>query len=73
MNPFETSQTYNGHRLQICDGQDRILCVKGFDADQCRAALALPDLQKTVRSAIERRLRALARIDRMGRLAARAA
>ena len=70
MNPFETGQVYNGHRLQTCDAQDRITCVKEFDADQCRAALTLPGLQKTVRIAIERRLRALARIDRMGHLAA---
>lgn len=30
---------------------------------QCRAALTLPDLQKTVRTAIERRLRAPGKID----------
>ena len=59
MNPFETGQVYNGHRLQHCDAQDRITCVKEFNAAQCRAALALPDLQKTVRTAVERRLRAL--------------
>ncbi len=63
MNPFETGQIYNGHRLQHCDAQDRIACVKEFDADQCRAALALPDLQKAVRTAIERRVRALEKAD----------
>jgi hypothetical protein len=31
--------------------------VKKFDASQCRAALKLPDLQATVRQAIERRLK----------------
>ncbi len=61
MNPFETGQIYNGHRLQHCDAHDRITCVKEFDLAKCRAALALPDLQKTVRVAVERRLRALQR------------
>ena len=61
MNPFETGQIYNGHRLQHCGVDDRIACVKEFDFAQCRAALALPDLQKTVRVAVERRLRALQR------------
>lgn len=37
--------------------EDRLHMAKGFGAVQCRAALELPDLQKTVRTAIERRLR----------------
>ncbi len=41
------------------DAQSRIACVKDFPAAQCRAALRLPDLQKTVRLAIERRIRKL--------------
>ena len=61
MNPFETGQVYNGHRMQDCGAEDRIGRVKGFDADQCRAALDVPGLQKTVRTAVERRLRALAK------------
>ena len=61
MNPFETGQIYNGHRLQHCGVDDRIACVKEFDFAQCRAALALPDLQKTVLEAVERRLRVLRR------------
>lgn len=40
---------------------DRIRAVSDFTAEQCAAALALPDLQKTVRAAIERRQRVLAR------------
>lgn len=60
--PFETGQvTPSGTRLQDCGAVDRIARAKTFDADQCRAALTLPDLQKTVIEAIERRLRALTR------------
>ena len=61
MNPFETGRVYNGHRMQDCGVEDRIARVREFTADQCRAALALPGLQKTVRTAVERRLRALAK------------
>lgn len=61
MSPFETGQIYGRTRLQYLDAHDRITCVKEFDLAKCRAALALPDLQKTVRVAVERRLRALQR------------
>lgn len=60
MNPFETGQvTPRGIRLQYSSADERIARVREFTADQCRAALALPDLQKTVRAAIERRLKKL--------------
>lgn len=59
MNPFETGQVYAGHRLQTMSADDRIARVNTFSAEQCRAALTVPDLQKTVRTAVERRLRAL--------------
>lgn len=39
--------------------EDRCYRVKKFGAEECRAALALPDLEKTVRVACERRLRKL--------------
>jgi hypothetical protein len=42
-----------------CDAHDRIVKVQSFDARQCRQALRLSDLQKTVRLAVERRLRKL--------------
>lgn len=59
MNPFETGQTYRGIPLQHMDAQDRIDLVREFDVRQCRAALEVAGLQKTVRQAIERRLRRL--------------
>ena len=59
-NPFYLA-TYNGHATYHMGVDDRLSCVRGFDLAQCLAALALPDLQKTVRSAIERRQRALQR------------
>lgn len=43
------------------DADSRIEAVKNFSAQQCRDALKLSDLQKTVRLAIERRLRQLAK------------
>jgi hypothetical protein len=64
-NPFETGDTITvgGRpiRAQIVSADDRIRAVAGFNSDQCTAALALPDLQKTVRTAVERRQRAVAR------------
>lgn len=41
------------------DAVSRCRVVADFTAEQCHAALKLPDLQKTVRTAIERRLRKL--------------
>ena len=38
---------------------DRLDMVKKFNVAQCRAALKLPYIQKTVRKALERRLRKL--------------
>jgi hypothetical protein len=43
------------------DAESRLACVKDFDAAQCRAALKVYGLQKSVRLAIERRLRKLAK------------
>ena len=59
-NPFYLA-TYNGHATYNTAADDRLSCVRGFDLAQCLAALALPDLQKTVRMAVERRQRALRR------------
>lgn len=48
---------------QCADGvvEDRLCRVKNFTLAQCRQALALDDLQKTVRLALERRVRKLER------------
>ncbi len=54
-NPFKSTYGY------WTDAESRLHCVKSFDADQCRAALEVNGLQKTVTLALERRLRALAR------------
>lgn len=58
-NPFECPIL--GPGMQSVDVADRIADVKQFDAAQCRAALELPDLQATVRQAIERQLRTLSK------------
>ena len=56
-NPFLNPQY--GPGIQTVSAAERIEDVKKFTAAQCRAALRLPDLQATVRQAIERRQRQL--------------
>lgn len=58
--PF-LAATYEGRQFYDVVAEDRIRRVKHFDRAQCLAALALPDLQKTVARAVERRLRQLER------------
>ena len=53
--------TYDGHATYSTSVDDRLSCVRGFNLAQCLAALMLPDLQRTVRLAVERRKRALQR------------
>lgn len=55
-NPFLTAND-----AEYVDAQSRIEMVKTFSANECRASLELSDLQKTVRLAVERRLRRLAK------------
>lgn len=56
-NPFAAPQY--GPAAQTTAAADRIALVREFDAAQCRAALLVPYLQKTVETAIHRRLRQL--------------
>lgn len=58
-NPFMVNIC--GQICQTVDSTDRIHMVKQFTASECRSAIALPNLQKTVLTAIERRLRKLER------------
>lgn len=58
LGPFVTDH-YRGVAYGHMDADSRIRAVRSFDADQCRQALAMPNLQKTVRAAAERRLRML--------------
>ncbi len=50
---------FGDHKTYVVCAQDRITRVKRFDRTQCQAALALPDLQKTVQAAICKRMRQL--------------
>ena len=59
-NPFLTKQ-YGDRWLGPVTVEDRVRMVAGFDADQCAAALLVPGLQKSVKTAIERRQRKLAK------------
>jgi ParB family chromosome partitioning protein len=47
------------HQAENISAEDRIDAVRKFNAAECEAALVLPDLQKTVKTAIERRIREL--------------
>lgn len=58
--PFAAS-VYGSHQTYHLTVDDRIAAVRNFDRAQCQAALALPDLQKTVARAVHARLRRLDR------------
>lgn len=60
LGPFRTGR-YNGHEVGYFDAASRLEAVKRFSASQCREALAMSDLQATVRQAALRRLRKLER------------
>jgi hypothetical protein len=65
-NPFAGSVP--GHpELQAVDTESRIRMVQNFTIDQCNQALHLPRLQKTVATAILRRVRALKKEPHAGR------
>ncbi|MBO3274166.1 hypothetical protein [Pseudomonas schmalbachii] len=55
------SGTFHGHHFYCMTADDRIQRVASFDLDTCHRALALGGLQKSVRQAIERRMRQLER------------
>lgn len=59
-NPFYAG-SYDGKPYFSQAAEDRLRCVRTFDAEQCRTALALPDLQKGVVVALNRRLGLLKR------------
>lgn len=58
-NPFVTKQ-YDGRWTGVVTAEDRARRVQAFDSAQCKAALQVPGLQKSVITAIERRQRKLA-------------
>jgi hypothetical protein len=58
LNPFYSGE-HCGDMYYSTSADDRIRAAKTFNSGQCRIALMLPDLQKTVRTAVERRRRQL--------------
>ena len=58
MKPF-FAMTYDGRDFFHTSAEDRIRAVATFNKTTCIAALKQFDLQKTVRNAIERRLKQL--------------
>lgn len=57
-NPFIPS----GREYGAVDTDSRLRALKDFDLEQCRAALALPGLQKTVEKKLQNRIRALEKL-----------
>ena len=55
-NPFKAG-VYNGVQMYHQSADDRTRAVASFDRAECDAALQLPNLQKTVVAAVQRRLR----------------
>lgn len=60
MRGFSDSNPFSTGDGDYIDAESRLEKVKDFNAEQCHAALKLA-IQKTVRLAIERRLRRLAK------------
>jgi len=56
-NPFSCPQY--GPNVQTYSAEDRRERVRGFSLDELEDALKLRDLQKSVRAAVERRIRKL--------------
>jgi len=61
VNPFVVKSFDGAHEMQAWDAESRIAAVKSFNAEECERALGVPNLQRMVRAAVERRLRQLAR------------
>jgi len=57
-NPFLTL-SLDGRQTGAVTAECRLHTLQRFTVEQCRQALALPDLQKTVVTALERRIRKL--------------
>ena len=60
-NPFKAG-VHGGVQTYHCVVEDRIRLVAWFDRAQCEAALQMPGLQKTVTTAVQRRLRYFDRV-----------
>ena len=58
--PFYAA-TYNGQDFYHTCATNRLMAVQRLSLEQCRAALEVPGLQKTVITALERRIRKLER------------
>lgn len=56
LGPFTTGEV-DGHPVGYTDVQSRLAMVKSFTRYECEQALAMPNLQATVRKAVERQLR----------------
>ena len=58
-NPFQ--YMYHGRKVETLVVEERLYRIKQgeFDADDLRKIIKLPDVQKTVKTAAERRLRKL--------------
>lgn len=60
MSPFLTNiRNFSGERVAALDAAERVRMIQRFSSCECMDALDVPGLQRTVKAAIERRLRYL--------------
>lgn len=64
-NPFFSGR-HNGHPVGAISAQDRIDMVRHFNRERCLQALTVGGLQKSVATAINRRLRQLKTLEKSG-------
>ena len=67
-NPFK-AMVYDGVQMYHQSADDRVRAVASFGRAECDAALQLPSLQKTVATAVQRRLRFLSKFADQGSVA----
>lgn len=64
MSPFTSSITgFYGRPVEEVSAEGRVRMAASFNRADCEAALKMRDLQKTVRTAVERRLRQLKKVN----------
>lgn len=60
MTPFLTEiRNFDGARMEALNVEERVRMIERFGYEECKAGLALPNLQTTVREALKRRMRKL--------------
>jgi len=64
LGPFRTGTNPLGDPMGHLDSESRIAAVRDFDRDQCIQALAMVNVQSSVRKAVYARIRKLNKLER---------